>query len=112
MVHSTAVAPGFLDGLFASDGFMPHGHCYLWNPGLVALHVGSDALTALAYATIPFTLVYLARKRKDVPFNWMLLCFGLFIVAWGATHAMEIWTLWTPAHWLAGGIKAARRCVG
>ena len=95
-----------LPGLFSSDGFMPHGHCYLWNPGLVWLHVISDGLIAMAYMTIPFTLVYLARKRRDIPFNGMFFSFGLFIVACGATHAMEVWTLWTPLYWLSGAIKA------
>ncbi len=97
---------GFLGRLLSSDGLVPHGHCYLWQPGLVWLHVISDGLTALAYISIPFTLVYFARKRQDIPFNWMFLCFGLFIVACGATHVMEIWTLWTPVYWLSGAIKA------
>lgn len=96
----------FLRQLFSSNGYMPHGHCYLWNPQLVFLHVISDSLTALAYTSIPFTLLYFVRRRKDVPFNWMFLCFGAFIVACGATHAMEIWTLWTPTYWLSGCVKA------
>ena len=90
--------------LFSSREFMPHGHCYFWNPGLVWLHVVSDALTAVAYTTIPFTLWYFARRRQDLPFNWMFLCFAVFIIACGATHYMEIWTLWMP--WLSGVIKA------
>jgi len=96
----------FIGRLFSSDGFMPHGHCYLWRPGVLWLHLISDALVALAYTSIPFTLLYLVRKRKDTPFNWMMLCFGVFIIACGATHVMEIWTLWTPTYWLAGTIKA------
>jgi hypothetical protein len=96
----------FLQNLFSSGGLMPHGHCYLWNPRLVWLHVISDGLIALAYTSIPFTLVYLARKRRDIPFNWMFFCFGMFIIACGATHVMEIWTLWTPTYWLSGAIKA------
>lgn len=98
--------PDFLSRLFSSDGFMPHGHCYLWNPGLIWLHVISDGLIALAYTSIPFTLLHLARKRRDIPFNWMFACFGTFIVACGATHVMEIWTLWTPTYWLSGVVKA------
>ena len=43
--------------LFTSDGFMPHGHCYLWNTRLVLLHVISDCLIGLAYFSIPITLV-------------------------------------------------------
>ncbi len=96
----------FLKQFFSSDGFMPHGYCYLWNPGLVWLHVASDALITAAYLSIPLTLVYFVRKRRDLPFHWMFLCFGTFIVACGATHLMEIWNLWHADYWLAGFVKA------
>jgi PAS domain S-box-containing protein len=96
----------FLKRVFSSGDFMPHGYCYLWNAGLIWLHVLSDAIIFLAYMTIPVTLLYLARHRKDLPFNWMFACFGVFIVACGLTHAMEIWNLWHAAYWLAGAIKA------
>ena len=96
----------FLRQLFGSGDFQPHGYCYLWNPGLVWLHVISDALIALAYFTIPITLVWFIRKRRDLPFSWMFALFGVFIVACGATHLMEIWNLWHASYWLAGAIKA------
>ena len=95
----------FLETLFSSN-FEPHGHCYLWNPGLVGLHVVSDALIALAYFSIPVTLIYFIRKRRDLPFNWMFVSFGMFILACGATHIMEVWTLWHGTYWLSGSIKA------
>jgi PAS domain S-box-containing protein len=98
--------PEFLNDLFSTDGLMPHGHCYLWRPALVWLHVVSDALTTLAYTSIPFTLLYFVRKRRDMRFNWMVLAFAVFIIACGATHALEIWTLWTPVYWLSGVVKA------
>ena len=47
----------FLAPLFSSNEFMPHGHCYLWQPGVIWLHVTSDAIIALAYTTIPFTQI-------------------------------------------------------
>lgn len=90
-----------------SSPFIPHGHCYLWKPDLVWLHLMSDLLIAVAYYSIPFTLVYFVRKRQDLPFNWIFLLFGAFIIACGTTHLMEIWTLWHPTYWLSGGIKAA-----
>ena len=98
--------PEFLNDLLSSDGFMPHGHCYLWRPALVWLHLISDTLVALAYTSIPFTLLYFVRRRRDLPFHWMFLCFGVFIIACGATHVMEVWTLWNPTYWLSGVIKA------
>ena len=96
----------FLARLLSSDEFMPHGHCYLWQPGIVALHVASDALIGLAYTSIPFTLLYIVRRRRDLPFTWMYLCFGVFIIACGATHYLEIITLWTPMYWVSGAVKA------
>jgi PAS domain-containing protein len=97
--------------LFDSAPFIPHGHCYLWNPGLVWMHVVSDALIAIAYYSIPIQLLVLARKRQDLPFDWILLLFGAFIVACGTTHVMEIWTLWTPTYWLAGLLKLATAAI-
>jgi signal transduction histidine kinase len=96
----------FLHKLFSSQGFMPHGYCYFWNHWLVLLHVISDVLITLSYFSIPITLVYFARRRRDLPFHWMFLCFGLFIVACGSTHAMEVWTLWHATYWLSGFVKA------
>ncbi len=97
----------FLKSLIFPGGLMPHGTCYLWTPSLIALHVLSDSLIALSYLSIPITLVHFTRKRRDIPFSWMFLCFGAFIVACGGTHLMEVWTIWFPSYWLAGGLKAA-----
>ncbi|MEG4274215.1 MULTISPECIES: ATP-binding protein [unclassified Microcoleus] len=86
--------------------FIPHGHCYLWKPGLVGLHVLSDGLIAVAYFLIPITLIYIVKKRQDVPFDWVFMLFGSFIVCCGITHIMEIWTLWHPNYWFSGFLKA------
>ena len=96
----------FLRQVFGPGGFMPHGYCYMWNPGLVWLHVISDSLIALSYFTIPFTLLWFVRKRRELPFSRMFVLFGAFIVACGATHVMEVWNLWHAQYWLAGGLKA------
>jgi len=91
---------------FDSTDFMPHGHCYLWNPWLVRLHVGSDMAIGLAYVAISAaltTLVY--RARRNIPFGWMFLLFGTFIIACGGTHFMEVWTLWRPDYWGSGNLK-------
>ncbi len=86
--------------------FMPHGHCYLWTPSLVWLNVLADTFTALAYFSIPLTLISFFRRRgRDFPFNGTLLAFAIFILACGATHVMEIWNIWHSDYWLAGAIK-------
>ena len=92
--------------LFDSTGFMPHGHCYLWRTDLIAVHVTSDLLIGVSYTSISLTLAYLvSRAGSAIPFHWMILAFGTFIIACGATHFMEVWTLWRPDYWLAGNLK-------
>lgn len=91
--------------------FMPHGMCYLWQPWVVWMHVVSDILIALAYVVIPAALVHFIRRRRDVPFDWMFWCFGIFIVACGATHVMEVWNVWHANYLIAGGVKAITASV-
>ncbi|NYE60762.1 signal transduction histidine kinase/ActR/RegA family two-component response regulator [Duganella sp. 1224] len=88
------------------DSFMPHGHCFLWIPSILWTSVISDALIALAYLTIPISLVYFIRKRRDMPFDWMFIAFGVFILACGATHVMDIWVIWRPDYVVAVSLKA------
>jgi signal transduction histidine kinase len=95
----------FFRRLFDSD-FMSHGGCYFWRPELVWLHVCSDTLIVLAYVMIPFSLIQLVRRRKDLEFNWMFLMFGVFILACGATHFMNVWNIWHSAYRLDGVLKA------
>jgi two-component system NtrC family sensor kinase len=95
----------FLLKIFSSD-FAPHGYCYLWNPQIVWLHALSDSVIALAYYLIPVMLIYFVRRRRDLPFHWMFIMFGVFIFGCGTTHLMEVWTLWHGTYRLAGIIKA------
>jgi light-regulated signal transduction histidine kinase (bacteriophytochrome) len=90
---------------FDSNHFMPHGHCYLWTPGVLWMHVLSDILIAMAYFAIPFVLLHIARRRRDLPFKGLFICFSVFIVACGLTHVMNVWNVWNTAYWLEGAIK-------
>ncbi|GAB7530446.1 hypothetical protein PS3A_28570 [Pseudomonas sp. 3A(2025)] len=91
---------------FLTDNrFMPHGHCYFWRPDLLWANVLSDSLITLSYISIPLALIYFIRKRKDMPFDWMFVAFGVFILACGATHVMEIITIWHPYYWIAAMLK-------
>ena len=94
-----------------SDDFMPHGHCYYWQPDLVWLHVLSDGVVVASYYSIPIVLLVFARKRKDLAFRWVFVMFGLFILACGTTHLMSIVTLWEPVYWVEGLVKASTAAV-
>lgn len=93
-----------LNDTFSQSGFMPHGHCYLWKPLLISLHVVSDTLIGLAYLSISLTL-YVLVKRINIGFNRVVWCFGIFIGACGLTHFMEVWNLWHADYWLSAWVK-------
>ena len=95
----------FFRRLFDSD-FMPHGTCFLWQPGVLWLNVISDVTITLAYLVISLQLLYFIRRRRDMPFSWIFGMFGLFIFGCGATHAMGAWTVWHGVYRLSGVIKA------
>jgi signal transduction histidine kinase len=85
---------------------MPHEFCYLRDPKLVWLHVVTDALIGAAYVSISLTLGYLVHKAsRGIPFHWIFLAFGLFIVSCGVTHFMEVWVIWEPVYWMSGFVK-------
>jgi signal transduction histidine kinase len=101
----------FIHKLFSSPEFMPYGICYKWNPYVIWLHAVSDGLIAAAYCSIPITLIYFVRRRRDLAFRQMFLCFAVFIFASGATHAVDIWNIWHASYWLTGWAKAATAFV-
>ena len=89
----------------APGSLLPHGYCFTWNPSLLWTHVLSDTLIGLSYVSIPLTLLHLVRKRTDLPFNWIVVLFAIFIVSCGATHWIEVWTVWNPDYWLSASVK-------
>ncbi len=97
--------PDFFRKLFATD-FMPHIYCLRQQPGLVQSFIWANAAIAFAYYLIPITLVQIVRKRKDLVFDWMFILFGVFILACGTTHLLDIWTLWHPMYRLQAVTEA------
>ncbi|MDP3334044.1 MAG: PAS domain S-box protein [Methylococcaceae bacterium] len=94
-----------MNNLFSIKDFIPHGYCLAWSPGLLWLHVISDLLITFSYYSIPLSLIYFIRQRKDLPYPWLVGLFAGFIVACGTTHLLSIITIWIPLYWLDGFVK-------
>jgi PAS domain S-box-containing protein len=99
-----------LSSLFSSQ-YLPHRYCYLAQPGLVWTNALSDGLIALSYVSLFGCLFWLAGKVRHAavlhPYLWIFVGFGLFILACGVTHGMEIVTIWWPVYPLAAAFKIA-----
>ncbi len=106
--HTSAVATANAEGGFFSNllaDYVPRKMCMFEQSDVIALHVLSDFLIALAYFSIPVGLVYFARRRKDLAFHWMFLLFALFIVLCGTTHIFSIVAIWHAYYRLDGVVK-------
>ena len=73
--------------------------------GLLRMHVVSEGLIALAYLIILFVLIYITWRRRDLRFNWMIVCFGVFLAASSLTHVMDAWDVWGAPYWLETAIR-------
>ncbi|MFW5726743.1 MAG: sensor histidine kinase [bacterium] len=89
----------FLAQVLNTD-FMPHGHCYFWEPFILWSHAISDSIIALAYFVIPISLVQIVRKRDDFRYMWMLVMFAIFILGCGTTHLFDVITIWKPYYYV------------
>ena len=89
-----------------STNFLPHWYCYVGNRRLIWTNVISDLAIGLSYVGISLTLVWLVRRAgRNLPYAGFFWAFGLFIVSCGATHFMEVITVWKPVYWLSGAVK-------
>lgn len=99
---------GLLSAL-VSPQYLPHRFCYLQQPWLVWTNVTMDSLIAISYAAIFASLFWIAGELRSLQdlrkYLWILVAFGTFIVACGATHLMEVVTVWWPAYPLAAVVK-------
>ncbi|SMB94917.1 sensor histidine kinase [Deinococcus hopiensis] len=104
--------PGVLANLFRTAPFVAERHDAGWPAALVTLRVGSDLLIGLSYAAISSVLSYVVyRNRAALPFDWVVLAFGLFIVACGVTHLTHVLVRYIPVFWFDGYIRALTATV-
>ncbi len=92
--------------IFNTSRFMPRDVCGNWTPALIYFHNVSDFFIWAAYVAIPVVLLSFAyRRRGELPFQQLFWLFGLFIVACGTTHLMDIVLFYKPLYTLSGWIK-------
>lgn len=85
----------FLRHLFSND-YMPHGHCYYWEPSILIPVVVGDLLTFISYMVIPVVLWRYVKKRNDLRFGLIFKAFAAFIFFCGIGHLIDVVNVWEP----------------
>ena len=74
-------------------------------PRLIWLYALADSVILLSCFSIPVGFAYFIWHRKDLQYRWVLLVFGLFILAFGMTHLLPFILLWHPIYRLDVSVK-------
>ena len=83
-------------------GYLPHGVCIAWSPGLLWSMVTADLAIAGAYFSIPLAIGHFARHRDLGPMRWVAWLFSAFIDSDNPAGLG-----WLNVYWLLAGISAA-----
>lgn len=88
-----------MDWLFDTSSYMPRTHCGSWSIWLAVLNVVSNIMIGVSYYAIPFTLMYLYKKRnRHFSKGWMVILFIVFIFLCGTTHFLDAAMFTWPAY--------------
>lgn len=101
----------FIRFLFDTANWPPRWHCGTWTDTLGWIHILSDLAIFGAYLAIPCILLYFCKKRQDIPFQKILILFGLFIVFCGTGHLIEASIFWYPVYRFDGLVKLSTATV-
>lgn len=89
-----------------SAQFLPHWYCFAGNRPVLWTTVIADVAIGVSYVVISLTLAWLVRRAgQNLPYSGFFWAFGLFIVSCGATHFLEVVTVWRPVYWAAAAVK-------
>ena len=97
--------------LFDASGLTPHG---FWPPLAAGTYLD---ICAVRRGDRPGLFLdtgrlgVIARERRDLVFRPLLLLFAAFILLCGATHFLDVVTLWVPAYGLQAVVKATTALV-
>jgi len=86
--------------------FMPHGSCIGWDPFILWTKAASDATIAGSYLAIPVLLLSSIKHGfKRSQWRTLVWMFAFFIFGCGATHVMDVVTIWRPWYYVDAAIR-------
>jgi hypothetical protein len=103
--------PVFLIILFDTSDWPARWHCGSWTDFHGWLYILSDLCIWAAYFAIPFLLIELIVKRKNLPFHKIFALFVTFILLCGLTHFIDAVIFWWPAYRLSALLRFATAVI-
>lgn len=100
-----------LQPLFFRGLLILHGYSDFWMPQLNWLHFTSNLLISVFYYSIFIRLVRCMRQPYTLSYAKTLMILGVFTVASGTLHLINVWELWQPDHWLTEGIEVTTSVI-
>lgn len=92
----------FFKSLFMAESWPARWFCGTWTQFHGWLYVCADIAIWGAYFAIPFIIVlFIAKRKEELPFIKIFWLFILFILMCGSTHLIDAIMFWYPAYRLS-----------
>ncbi|HTT38664.1 MAG TPA: PAS domain S-box protein [Burkholderiales bacterium] len=95
----------------SSGGFTPGGQSELWDGALMWLDASADLVIGAAYLLLSLFVLWCYRRRSEFPLRRMCVPLVALLLVGVLTQWFDVFTLWVPAYWTAGGVKAVAALV-
>lgn len=79
---------------------------------LIWLHAAGDAIAAGVYIALAAGLWYFAHKRREIPFQGLVVWFGLYFALAALARVLTIQELWWTRYGITGTVKALQAVAG
>lgn len=92
----------YFKNLFMAENWPARWSCGRWTSFHGWLYIVSDIAIWAAYFAIPFIIIlFIQRRKHELPFLKIFWFFILFILACGTTHLFDAIMFWYPAYRLS-----------
>ncbi len=102
----------FFRNIFMAENWPARWTCGKWTGFHGWMYILSDLAIWSAYFAIPIIIILFIQKRKqEIPFIKIFWFFILFILACGSTHLLDAIMFWYPAYRLNGFLLMATAII-
>ncbi|UXP30826.1 ATP-binding protein [Reichenbachiella agarivorans] len=95
----------YFSNLLDTSAWPARWGCGQWSETEGWFYILSDLTIFLSYSAIPMLLIFFYWKYKKIPFGRFFILFGVFILACGFTHLIDVVLFWEPVYRLSGFVK-------
>jgi len=78
--------------------------CFLWKDEILYPLLASHTIIAITCFIVSFMIVYLIKKRPDIPLVNQFRLFSIFVALCGLSHLLSMLDMWLSWYYISTGV--------